>query len=150
MGYTAVVLQRPVELGELIDGFIADQGLAHKQYFVGLIHSNELRKRPHERFIVLHATCRIDQHHIKALRAGIGECLLGNACCILAIAALVQFQHGFPRVGHAICHTPTINFQLTQVANMSTELFHCPTSERVASGNEDTIAVLQKPEAYLC
>ena len=42
ISHLRVVGQRLVELGQLVDGFVAHQSLAHEQHQVGLVHRDQL------------------------------------------------------------------------------------------------------------
>lgn len=84
------VLERPVELGQLVDSLVADQGLPDEDDLVRIVDRYKLGSaavsfgvviighRPdtylgqssHERLVVLHSPRRVDQHHVKVVLLG--------------------------------------------------------------------------------
>lgn len=136
------ILEALVKLGQLVHGLVAHECFADKQNLVGTVDGDELGKRTHQRLVVLHAACRIDQHDVEAGLACIGKGLLRNAGRILAVPLFIQLDLVVP-LRRAIAHALAIDVQLRQVAYMDAQLFHGAASKRVAGGNKDAKAVLQ-------
>lgn len=66
LGGVGVISQRLVELGQLVNCFIAHKSLTNKQDPVRLVDFDQLGQSTHQWFIVLHAPCCVHQAGIKA------------------------------------------------------------------------------------
>ena len=86
----AHIRQTAVELANLVDGIIANQRLSDEEDQVGLVERDELGEGAHQRLVVLHASGRVNEHHVEAVAAGLVDGVLGNARGIAIVAARVQ------------------------------------------------------------
>ena len=60
----SIVNQLLVELGELVNGIIADKSLAHEENHIRRVDVNKLSELAHESFVSLHSSSRVDQDHV--------------------------------------------------------------------------------------
>ncbi len=59
-----VVRESLVELDQLVDGFVADEGLTDEEDEVWLVDYDQLGKGSHQRLVVLHTTGRVDEDNV--------------------------------------------------------------------------------------
>lgn len=64
------VPQAAIKLGELIDGFVPDEGFADKDDLVRSVDGDEFGERSHEGFVVLHPTGGVDEDNVKGVLGG--------------------------------------------------------------------------------
>lgn len=86
----AHIRQTAVELANLVYGVVTDQSLSDEEDQVGLVERDELGEGAHQRLVVLHASGRVDEHHVEAVAAGLVDGVLGDARCVAIVAARVQ------------------------------------------------------------
>ncbi|EPY20522.1 signal recognition particle receptor subunit alpha [Strigomonas culicis] len=120
-----VVDEALVELAQLVDAVVADEGLADEEHEVGLVVVDQLRKRAHAGLVVLHAARRVDHHDVHVLPRGLRDGGGGHRGRVGAVAHLED--------GGA------------EAAAVHLQLLHRPVAEGVARGDEQRAAVLLQP-----
>mmetsp|Transcript_2460 Transcript_2460/g.3991 ORF Transcript_2460/g.3991 Transcript_2460/m.3991 type:complete len:220 (-) Transcript_2460:340-999(-) len=108
----SIELQRSIKLHQLIDSVISDQRFADKQGQIRLIALNERHQRAHQRRIVLHSACSVDEHHIVFLLLALLNGSQSDSASISRIALTEQ--------PHIECTAVRL------------QLFHCAASKRIA------------------
>lgn len=112
--------------------------LADHEDLVWLGKLGKLFQRRHEALVVVSPAGGVDENHVVALLRGVGDGILGNGDGILAVALLIQLHL-----------TALASRQLLEVAHMNRELLNGTGAERVASGDEYLVLILQQEEADL-
>ena len=56
--------ERLVELGQLVDAVVADEGLSDEEHEVRRVQLDQPREGAHQRLVVLHSAGRVDQHDV--------------------------------------------------------------------------------------
>ena len=64
------IAQGAVKLGELVDGFVADECLADEDDLVGVVDGDELGEGAHEGLVVLHAAGGVDEDDVEVVVFG--------------------------------------------------------------------------------
>mmetsp|Transcript_54777 Transcript_54777/g.108761 ORF Transcript_54777/g.108761 Transcript_54777/m.108761 type:complete len:304 (-) Transcript_54777:1298-2209(-) len=81
-----------IEARHLINCLVPDECLADKEHEVGVVDRYQLGKRTHKRFVVLHATGRVDQYNVVAHLLGELDAVGGDGRCVTAVAFLEDWE----------------------------------------------------------
>jgi hypothetical protein len=79
--------QRLVELGDLVDGIVADQRLSNEDDQVGLVHLHQSRQLLHQRRVVLHPAGCVHQHCVDVLAGRLNRKLSTSLMASYAMTA---------------------------------------------------------------
>jgi len=84
------VNERLIELGQLIDGVVADEGFTDEEDSVRLVDVNQLSERSHQGLIALHSSSSVDEHDVILLGLGLLQSFLGNHGWVVLVAFLIE------------------------------------------------------------
>eukprot|EP00964_Phaeocystis_antarctica_P080281 scaffold50131_cov60-Phaeocystis_antarctica.AAC.1 len=96
--------ERLVEAGDLVDGLVAHERLAHEEDEVGVVEVDQLGERTHQRLVVLHAPRRVDEHAVVAHLLRVRDAVGRDPRRVAAVALLVERQLERLRVHAQLLH----------------------------------------------